>query len=185
MLFADCREYTRLTQELGIGKVAPITEEFFRASAKIITQHDGITDRLLGDGLMAFFNVPIKHDDHARRAVKTAFDIQEKVSRINAMRGNGFVLNVGIAVATGTALVTNMGSTNCNDYTMVGDTVNIASRLQGKAAGGEVLLSQDVYRAVRKGLPHSERREYRLKGILQPVVVYAVRPKDHNFSLES
>ena len=64
VLFADCRGYTRLTQELGIEKLAPITEEFFKTSAQIIREHHGIVDHLLGDAIMALFNVPIKHDDH-------------------------------------------------------------------------------------------------------------------------
>jgi len=109
--------------------VAPITEEFFKFSAKVILAHNGIVDRLLGDAVMAFFNVPIKHDDHVARAVNAAFEIQEGVNRINATNDAEVVLGVGIGIATGTALATNMGSTNCNDYTMVGDTINIASRL--------------------------------------------------------
>jgi adenylate cyclase len=161
---------------LGIEKVAPVTEEFFKTSAQVVTAHNGIVARLLGDAVMAFFNLPIKHDDHVARAVKAAFDIQEKVNRINATRGNPFVLDVGIGITTGTALATNMGSTNCNDYTMVGDTINIASRLQGEAAGGEVLLTEDAYDAVCAAFPRSERRQYQLKGIAQPIVAYAVKP---------
>jgi adenylate cyclase len=155
--------------------VAPITEEFFKSSAKVILAHNGIVDRLLGDAVMAFFNVPIKHDDHVARAVNAAFEIQEGVNRINATNGAEVVLGVGIGIATGMALATNMGSTNCNDYTMVGDTINIASRLQGEAAAGEVLLTQDAYDAVRATFPRSERREHELKGIAQPIVAYSLK----------
>ena len=137
MLFADCRGYTRLTHELGIERLAPITEQFFKTSAEIIRDHHGIVDQLLGDAIMALFNVPIKHDDHVHRAVSAAFRIQEGVDHINAKLDGGIALGVGIGIATGTALATNMGSTSCNDYTMVGDSINIASRLQGKAATGE------------------------------------------------
>ncbi len=155
--------------------MAPITEEFFKFSAKVILAHNGIVDRLLGDAVMAFFNVPIKHDDHVARAVNAAFEIQEGVNRINATNDAEVVLGVGIGIATGTALATNMGSTNCNDYTMVGDTINIASRLQGEAAAGEVLLTQDAYDAVRAAFPCSERREHELKGIAQPIVAYSLK----------
>src|SRR5215510_8687920 len=141
VLFADCRGYTRLTQELGIEKLAPITEEFFKTSAAGIRQQDGIVDRLLGDAVMAFFNVPIKRDDHVLRAVNAAFQIQEGVRNINTTLDSGVVLGVGIGIATGTALATTMGSTNCNDYTMIGDTINIAARLQGEAAPGEILVT--------------------------------------------
>ena len=172
VLFADCREYTRLTQELGIEKLAPVTEEFFKTSSRVIREHHGIVDRLLGDAVMAFFNVPIKRDDHVVRAVNAAFRIQEGVKRINAMLDGEFVLGVGIGIATGTALATTMGSTSCKDYTMVGDSINIASRLQGQAAPGEVLLTQDAYDAIRAAFPRAERAEYQLKGIAQPVAAY-------------
>ena len=172
VLFADCREYTRLTQELGIEKLTPVTEEFFKTSAEVIREHHGIVDRFLGDAVMAFFNVPIKHDDHVLRAVNAAFQIQEGVMRINAMLNGVFVLGVGIGIATGTALTSNMGSTNCNDYTMVGDSINIASRLQGQAAPGEVLVTEDVYKAINTAFPGAMRVEYSLKGISPPVAAY-------------
>jgi adenylate cyclase len=158
-----------LTQELGIEKLAPVTEEFFKRSAAAIREQHGIVDRLLGDGVMAFFNVPIKHDDHVLRAVNAAFQIQESVQQINAMLDEVFVLGVGIGIATGTALATNMGSTNCDDYTMIGDSINIASRLQGQAAPGEVLITEDAYKAISAIFPGASRVEYPLKGISHPV----------------
>ena len=172
VLFADCREYTRLTQEVGIEKLAPVTEEFFKMSAGVVRQHHGIVDRLLGDAVMAFFNVPIKHEDHVLRAVNAAFRIQEAVTHINATLAGAFVLGVGIGIATGTALTTNLGSTNCGDYTMVGDTINIASRLQGQAAPGEVLVTEDAYKVISAAFPGAMRAEYLLKGISQPVAAY-------------
>ncbi len=172
MLFADCRGYTRLTQELGIEKVAPVTEEFFKTSAGLIREHHGIVDHFLGDAVMALFNVPIKHDDHVLRAVNAAFRIQESVQRINAKLDGVFVLGVGIGIATGTALATNMGSTNCDDYTMVGDSINIASRLQGQAAPGEVLITGDAYNSISETFPDAMHAEYVLKGFPQPVGAY-------------
>ena len=172
MLFADCRGYTRLTQVLGIEKLAPITEEFFKTSAEIIREHHGIVDHLLGDAIMGLFNVPIKHDDHVLRAVEAALRIQDAVDQINAKLDDGVVLGVGIGIATGTALATNMGSTNCNDYTMVGDSINIASRLQGKAATGAILVTDDAYKPIRAAFPSAIRVEYLLKGISHPVAAH-------------
>ncbi len=149
--------------------MAPVTQEFFKTSAEVIREHHGIVDRLLGDAFMALFNVPIKHDDHVLRAVNAAFRIQEAVTHINAGSDNGFALGVGIGIATGTALATNMGSTNCNDYTMVGDSINIASRLQAQAAAGEVLITEDTYQAISAAFPAATRAEYLLKGVSQPV----------------
>jgi adenylate cyclase len=154
---------------LGIEKLAPITEEFFKASAAVIREHHGIVDRLLGDAVMAFFNVPIKHDDHLLRAVEVAFRIQEAVKHINATLEGGVVLGVGIGIASGTALATNMGSTRCSDYTLVGDAINIAARLQGEAAPGEVLVTEDAFKRIAAAFPGAVRAEYLLKGISQPV----------------
>jgi adenylate cyclase len=172
VLFADCRGYTSLTQELGIEKVAPITEEFFKTSAQIIREHHGIVDQLLGDAIMALFNVPITHDDHVFRAVGAALRIQEAVEHINAKLHGSVVLGVGIGIATGTALATNMGSTNCNDYTMVGDSINIASRLQGKAASGEILVTDEAYKPINAAFPGAIRAEYLLKGLSHPIIAH-------------
>jgi len=169
VLFADCRGYTRLTHELGIEKLTPITEEFFKVSAEIVREHHGIVDHFLGDAIMALFNVPIKHDDHVLRAVTAAFSIQEAVDRINAKLDDGVQLAVGIGIATGTALATSMGSTNCSDYTMVGDSINIASRLQGKAATGEILVTEEAYKPISAAFPGAVRVEYLVKGISQPI----------------
>lgn len=172
MLFADCRGFTRLTHELGIEKLTPITEEFFKTSAEIVREHHGIVDHFLGDAMMALFNVPIKHDDHVLRAVSAACRIQEAVDQMNAKLQGGVVLGVGIGIATGTALATNMGSTNCNDYTMVGDSINIASRLQGKAASGEILVTDEAYKAISAAFPDAVRVEYLVKGISQPITAH-------------
>src|SRR5215468_10428903 len=147
-------------------------------SAGIITEQHGIVDRLLGDAVMAFFNVPIKHDDHVLRAVNAASQIQEGVMRINTTLNGVFVLGVGIGIATGTALTTNMGSTNCSDYTMVGDSVNIASRLQDKAATGEILVTEEAYKPIRTAFPAVVHVEYLLKGITQPVAAYRLAGRD-------
>ena len=172
VLFADCRGYTRLTHELGIERLAPITEQFFKTSAEIIRDHHGIVDQLLGDAIMALFNVPIKHDDHVHRAVSAAFRIQEGVDHINAKLDGGIALGVGIGIATGTALATNMGSTSCNDYTMVGDSINIASRLQGKAATGEILVTDAAYKSISATFPGAVRVEYLVKGISHPIAAH-------------
>jgi adenylate cyclase len=172
VLFADCRGYTRLTHELGIERLAPITEQFFKTSAEIIRDHHGIVDQLLGDAIMALFNVPIKHDDHVHRAVSAAFRIQEGVDHINAKLDGGIALGVGIGIATGTALATNMGSTSCNDYTMVGDSINIASRLQGKAATGEILVTDAAYKSISAAFPGAVRVEYLVKGISHPIAAH-------------
>jgi adenylate cyclase len=121
---------------------------------------------------MALSNVPIKHDDHVFRADGAALQIQAAVGHINAVHGDVVTLEVGIGIATGTALATNMGSTNCNDYTMVGDSINIASRLQGKAAIGEVLVTDAAYKSISAEFPDVIYVEYSVKEIAHPIAAY-------------
>ena len=158
-----------MTHEVGIEKLTPILEEFFKMSAEIVRHHHGIVDHFLGDAIMALFNVPIKHEDHVLRAVTAALRIQEGVDDINSKLDDEVHLAVGIGIATGVALATNMGSTSCSDYTMVGDSINIASRLQGKAATGEILVTAEAYKQISEVFPDAIRVEYLLKGISQPV----------------
>jgi len=79
---------------------------------------------------------------------------------------------VGTGMATGTALATNMGSTNCDDYTMAGDSINVASRLQGKAASGEILVTAEAYKPISGGFADASRVEYLLKAISHPVAAH-------------
>lgn len=174
MLFADCRNYTPLTRELGPQKVAVLMDDFFRTASEIVFRHNGIVDKFLGDACMALFNVPLKRPDHVAEAVGAATEIQLAVPRVNARFGDAAPLQVGIGISTGWAYVGTVGSHNCSDYTAMGDVVNVASRLQGQAAPGEVVVTEEAYAAIRTAFPNAKRREYELKGIDEPVVGYVL-----------
>ena len=174
MLFADCRDYTSLTRQLGVETITPLINEFFRASFQIVVDSDGIVDHFLGDAVMAFFNVPIQHEDHAVRAVTAGTRILLAVPTINARVTGREVLQVGIGIASGWTYTSTVGTRSCHDYTVVGDTVNIASRLQGEARPGELLVTQETYEVVKGAFPHAQRRECQLKGIPEPVIAYVL-----------
>ncbi len=164
-----------MVRELGVEKVGPLIDTFFRTAYDIVVSHDGIVDKFMGDACMALFNAPVKYDDHVARAVATAIGLQRAVDGINASRrGEEGVLRVGIGINTGFALVGRLGSNHPSDYTAIGDVVNIASRLQGHAAPGEVLVAEEVYEAVKDAFPNAGRREYQLKGIPDPIAAYAL-----------
>lgn len=163
-----------MTRELGVEKVAPMVDEFFRACADIVVDHDGIVDHFLGDAIMAFFNVPIKQEDHVARAVTTAAQIQLACTRLKSREILGEPLKVGIGISSGLGYVDAVGSNSCKDYTVLGEAVNIASRLQGQAEPGEVVVTEEVYEAVRTAFPNAIRREYQLKGIKEPITAYVL-----------
>jgi adenylate cyclase len=119
---------------------------------------------------MAFFGAPLNSDDHPRRAVMTALEIIREVATIAAKDK----LNIGIGISTGIAFVGNAGIAGVSDYTVLGDTVNIAARLQSAAAPGEVLIFQETYRQVKTDFPRAARRELDLKGKSEPVTAWEI-----------
>ena len=172
VLFADARGFTALIHERGPEEITPFIDEFFKRCANIVVNHDGIIDHFRGDAVLAFFNVPIKHDDHVARAISAATEIQQIVPQINLSRGQEDLLKVGIGITTGWGLTTTVGSNACTDYTVMGDVANIASRFQGLASPGEILVSDEVYQAAQGEFPDARKRVLELKGISQPVVAY-------------
>lgn len=174
MLFADVRGFTALIHERGPQEITPFIDEFFRRCAAIAVSHDGIIDNFRGDAVLAFFNVPIRRDDHVLQALAAAREIQSAVPEINLDKGGEQVLKVGIGLTTGMAFTTTVGSDECKDYTVMGDVANIASRLQGLASPGEILVSEEVYGAAQDALPGARERVLDLKGITSPITTYSV-----------
>ena len=152
----------------------PLVDEFFRRCSDIVINHDGIVDHFLGDAVMAFFNVPIQHEDHVAQAISAATQIQLAMPGINVAAGEEGVLKVGVGIDTGFAATGALGSNDCRDYTVMGDNVNIASRLQGEAAPGEILVTEVVYDYVKSAFPNARERVVELKGIKEPVRAFSL-----------
>lgn len=162
-----------MVSTLGATQVAPVMDTFFRLAYDIFVAHDGVVDKFMGDATMAFFNVPVRHTDHVVRAVSAARRLQEAVGRMNERKDQP-PIEIGIGVATGFAVAGRIGSDQPSDYTVVGEVVNIAARIQEAAGGGEILVTRDVYEAVESDFPNARRSVYRLKGIDEPVVAYTL-----------
>ena len=172
MLFADARGFTTLIHERGPEEITPFIAEFFRRCSDIVVRHDGIIDHFRGDAILGFFNVPIKHEDHVARAVAVAGEIQRAVPEINLNQGQEDLLKVGVGITTGWGLTATVGTNLCKDYTVMGDVANIASRLQGLAGPGEIIVTEEVYEQVRAAFPNAEKQVLELRGISYPVVAY-------------
>lgn len=158
----------------GPEAVKPLIDEFFKRCSAVVIGQDGIVDHFLGDAVLAFFNAPIRHEDHVERAITAATQIQLGVLRVGAVVGEEAPLKVGIGISTGMAFTGTVGSNSCSDYTALGDVVNIAARLQGQAAPGEVLVTEEVYQAVGRAFPNARERLVELKGIPKPVRAYTL-----------
>lgn len=160
-MFADVRDFTALAEQLPPAEVARRLNRFYALATSSIFEYDGTLDKLVGDQAMAFFGAPLHAEDHAQRAVAAARRI------VNGMKAASYgeaPLRVGAGIATGEAFVGNVGEGAIADYTVLGDTVNIAARLQAAAAPGEILVTEETYARIASEFPDALSRELELKG---------------------
>ncbi len=178
VLFADLRGYTGLSQSLPPDALSSLLDAFYDECAAAIWDHDGLLNKTSGDSVMAIFNFPIRHDDHAQRAVLAAREIQRRCSsrRETLLAENvglvGGELSVGIGIDSGSASFGEFGRSH-RDLTAVGTVVNTAARAQSAAEAGEILVTQAVHDRAGHDMVRSEGRAYRLKGFEAPVRLYA------------
>jgi class 3 adenylate cyclase len=178
VVFADLSSFTEMTHDLGPERTHEVVDAFLRMATAVLVRHGGFIDKYVGDAVMALFNVPIRYDDHARRAVLAAIELRSDLE--NLARRYGVPLAASIGIATGWARVGRLGSDDSKDYTAIGDVVNLAARLQGKANAGEILISDASYIQHSTDFPEATSEEIMLKGFREPVKVYrfALKPDD-------
>jgi adenylate cyclase len=146
-MFVDVRGFTALAERLTPAEVAGRLNLFYAIAAAAVFRHDGTLDKMVGDQVMAFFGAPLHQHNHPRRAIDTALEIMRGV--MSEEEG----LKIGAGIATGEAFVGNVGEGATKDYTVLGDTVNVAARLQGAAAPGEILVTQESYSFIEPQFP--------------------------------
>jgi class 3 adenylate cyclase len=174
VLFADVRGFTALTASLGAMRLKELLDEYFRTVSDILFEQDAIVDHFLGDAVMAFFNQPVRHPDHVRRAVASAREILQAVVGLNDRWRLSQPVGVGVGISTGFAAVGTVGSTNPKDYTAIGDAVNLAARLQGQAEAGQILMTSEAYEQVRDSYPGARPLSLEVKGFPVPVDAFAL-----------
>ncbi|MDR2869108.1 MAG: CHASE2 domain-containing protein [Deferribacteraceae bacterium] len=148
ILFSDIRGFTTLSEDLDPQQVVELLNEYFTPMTAAIRAHQGTTDKFIGDAIMAFWNAPLDVPKHACMAVESAFQMQAALTQVNPTfeAKYGFSLNMGIGIHSGWAYVGNMGSQEMQNYTVIGDNVNVASRLEGlcKQYGVPFIISKDT-----------------------------------------
>lgn len=173
VLFVDVRGFTSLAERLAPAEVAQRLNRFYALASEAIFKYDGTLDKFVGDQVMAFFGAPLHAKDHPQRAVRVALLILEGMSKLAQGEScddtQDKLLRVGAGIASGEAFVGNVGGGAVTDYTVLGDTVNVAARLQGAAASGEILVTEETYRHVESEFPNAPGRELDLKGKSEPV----------------
>jgi adenylate cyclase len=168
VLHADVRGYTTLAEELPPNEVVELLLRYHGAAAKALRAAGGCIDRFAGDAILALWNAPVPQTDHVRLALSGALRLQA------AAREAGTDLGYGVGVHTGEAMVGNLGSEEYQNFTAIGDTVNVAARLQSQAKAGEIICSAAVVAAAAGGLQATALGALDLKGRRAPVEAYRV-----------
>jgi len=178
ILFADIRNFTSLSETLPPEKIVEILNEYFTRVTDVIFDYGGTLDKYLGDGVMAVFGAPISKGNDAASAVRSAIAIQRLVNEMNrdASARGWPCLGVGIGVNTGVVTAGNIGSPRRIDYTVIGDPVNVASRLMANARAGQTLISEDTARDLGPApeFQITHLAPLQVKGKSQPVSVFSV-----------
>ena len=177
VLFCDIRGFTRLSERLSPEEVVSLLNEFYTLMIETTFKHDGTLDKFLGDAIMAVFGAPIAHPDHAARAVRTALDMRAAVAELSerrVARGKD-PFQVGIGVSLGEVVAGTVGTEERMEYTVIGDSVNVAARLQDKARPGSILLSRRTYEAVQDLVDAKPLGAMKVKGKEEELEVYEVR----------
>ncbi|MEQ1856736.1 MAG: adenylate/guanylate cyclase domain-containing protein [Longimicrobiales bacterium] len=176
VLFADIRGFTSLTEGMEPQEVIGLLNESMECLSRAIDTEGGVVDKFIGDEVMAVFGAPVTQEDHARRAVAAALRMRVGMSELNEVRTarGDRPLGIGVGINSGVAVAGNMGSTNRLNYTVVGDAVNLASRLAGQARAGEILVSGATLRLAGEGVRAPLLGGRALKGFSAEVEVYGV-----------
>jgi PAS domain S-box-containing protein len=174
VLFADLRGYTTIAERLPPEQVVRLLNEYLTLAAEEIQSSGGYLDKFIGDAVMGVYNAPEPQANHEWLAICTALRIQQRLqviaARLNAELG--VEMRAGIGVNTGLGVVGTIGPEQAMNYTVIGDAVNVAARLQSTAQGGEILVSERTYATVRDRVNAAPLAELSVKGRVQPVSTY-------------
>jgi adenylate cyclase len=175
VLFADISGFTSMSERMSPSAVALLLNDYLSRMTDVIFKYEGTLDKYIGDAIMAVFGAPIDMPDHAERAIRTALEMQERLAEWNAERKEGPAFRVRIGINSGKAMAGEIGSVNKKEYTVLGDTVNIASRLESSVAKpGTVVVGENTYRMVEDRFEFQPLGSFSLKGKEKEVLVFGV-----------
>ncbi len=178
VMFCDMRGFTDLSSQMKPEEAVNLLNEFFSKVVDIIFEFEGMLDKFMGDGLLAVFGVPVEFPDSEERAVKVALKIKEVVEKWNKERilKGEEPIRISIGIHSGDVVAGNVGSKRRLDYTVIGKTVNIASRVESlnREFNTDILITQDVYRKVKDIVDVEKEKPVFVKGVSEPIETYHV-----------
>jgi adenylate cyclase len=174
VLFAGLEGFTTISERTDPEQLLNILNAYHTMVVGAIRDHGGTVDKFMNDGVMALYNTPLPQPDHALRAAQTALYIRKNLSAFGRRFEPLFRMPVNFGIHTGTAIVGNVGAPEMMNFTAVGDTVNLASRLQNLSTGGRILMSEATYNEVQDAVPTTCIGLRVLKGRAESVMTYEV-----------
>jgi adenylate cyclase len=178
ILFSDIRGFTSLSEKMPPKELVKMLRDYFTLMVGVVFQFQGTIDKFIGDAIMSIFGAPTSQPNHAELAVQTALEMWRLLDMFNAyrVRKGQEPIDIGVGISTGKVVVGNIGSEERLEYTAIGDTVNLASRLEGvnKLYGTHIIISEYTYHYVKDSLVERELDEVRVKGKHEPVIIYEV-----------
>jgi adenylate cyclase len=176
IMFADIVGFTALSEKLTPAKISELLNAFFEEMLQEVFAEGGTLDKFIGDCIMAFFGAPEPQQDHAERAFRAAKGMLDRLAKINTNKVLFHPLELRIAINSGKAVVGDVGSTLRVDYTVLGSTINLASRMESICPPGKLIVSETTYKMLQPSqrLELEEMGEYRFKGIDQPIPIYLI-----------
>ena len=176
LMFVDIRGFTPLSESMEPEDVIKILNEYLDLCSRAVFAHEGTIDKFIGDGVMSIFGAPVEQDDHPERAVRAALQMQKESGKLAEllMERYGRSVSFGIGINSGPAVVGNIGSQERLDYTAIGDTVNLAARLESNAKPGQILISKSTYERIKDSFTVTALDPIKVKGKEKPVDIYQV-----------
>lgn len=189
VFFSDIRSFTSISEKLSPEELVQLINEYLTEMTKIILEHKGTVDKFIGDAIMAFWNAPLLEKEHALLACKSAIAQVKALEKLQEsfLKRNLPKIEIGCGLHTGEAIIGNMGSEDRFDYTAMGDTVNLGSRLEGltKQYGVHIIISESTYKQIKGKLPCRKLDKVKVKGKKIPITIYElVTNEDKKFTQE-
>jgi class 3 adenylate cyclase/HAMP domain-containing protein len=179
ILFADIRSFSKIAENLEAEEVVSMLNEFFSVMVDIVFRNNGVLDKFIGDQIMAVFGLIPSENGGAYDAVKTSIEIQnatEELMKIRSENGKE-TFEIGIGINTGNAIIGSVGSENRMDYTVIGDCVNIASKLEQTAKGGEIIIGEETRLQIWNSFRIEKGKEVLVANKAEPIMCYYIMPQ--------
>ncbi len=176
ILFSDIRNFTSLAEELEAIKVVAFLNEYFNIMVDSVTQNNGVLDKLIGDSVMATFGIPYKSESDAINSIKTAIEMINNLELLNSARDLPSKVEMGIGIATGEVISGNIGSNKRFEHTVIGDSVNLAARLEDltKYYGLKIIFCEDTFEKIKDKFICREIDRIKVKGKQKSVSIYTI-----------